>query len=116
MGIFYSDAPGALLAFIFFTIVLGGLGGIATGRAFAGTWRSVLLMPLALIVMAAFVRFLHYALAGEDLTSLQFFVVSLLFVGLGGAYGYRSRRADQMTRQYPWIFTKSGPLGWSEQV
>ena len=61
MGILYSDAPGALLAFIFFTIVLGGLGGIATGRAFAGTWRSVSLMPLALIVMAAFVRFLHYA-------------------------------------------------------
>ena len=58
-------------------------------------------MPLALIIMAAFVRFLHYALAGEDLTSLQFFVVSLFFVGLGGAYGYRSRRAEQMTRQYP---------------
>ena len=72
MGILYSDAPGALLAFIFFTIVLGGLGGIATGRAFAGTWRSVLLMPLALIVMAAFVRFLHYALGwrGPDVAAV----------------------------------------------
>ena len=116
MGILYSDTPGAFLAFCFFTVVLGGLGGIATGRAFAGTWRSILLMPLALIVMAAFVRFLHYALGGEDLLSIQFFIVSLIFVALGGAYGYRSRRAEQMSRQYPWIFTKSGPLGWSEQA
>ena len=111
----YSDAPGALAAFVFFTIILGTLGGIATGRAFAGTWRSVTVMPLALIVMAAAVRFLHYALAGEDLTSLQYFVVSLVFVTAGGAYGFRARRAEQMTRQYPWIFAKSGPLGWSDK-
>ena len=115
-GIFYSDAPGALGAFVFFTIILGGLGGIATGRAFAGTWRSIAVMPLALLIMAAAVRFLHYALAGEDLLSAQFYVVSLVVVVAGSAYGFRSRRAEQMTRQYPWIFSKSGPLGWSERA
>ena len=89
---------------------------MATGRAFAGTWRSVAVMPLALMVMAAAVRFLHYALAGATLLSVQFYIVSLLFVVAGGAYGFRSRRAEQMTRQYPWIFTKAGPLGWSDRT
>lgn len=114
-NLLYSDAPGALAAFIFFTIVLGGLGGIATGRAFAGTWRSVAVMPLALVVMAAAVRFLHYALAGEELLSPQYFIVSLIFVAAGGAYGFRSCRTEQMTRQYPWIFARSGPLNWSDR-
>lgn len=111
----YSDAPGALGAFVFFTIVLGGLGGIATGRAFAGTWRSVALMPLALLLMAAAVRFLHYALAGEELLSPHYYAVSLAFVALGAVYGYRAKRTEQMCRQYPWLFSKAGPVGWSHR-
>ena len=112
----YSDAPGALGAFIFFTIVLGTLGGIATGRAFASGWKTLVTMPLALLALAAAVRFLHYALAGEDLTSLQYYVVSLAFVTLGGVYGYRSKRTEQMCRQYPWLFAKSSPLNWTPRA
>ncbi len=112
----YSDAPGALGAFIFFTILLGGLGGIATGRAIAGTWRSIWVLPLALLVMAAAVRFLHYALAGEDLSSPQYYVVSLIFVVVGAAYGFRAKRTEQMCRQYPWLFAKTGPVGWSNRA
>jgi hypothetical protein len=112
----YSDAPGALGAFIFFTIILGILGGIATGRAFASTWKSWVTMPLALLALAAAVRFLHFALAGEDLSSLQYYIVSLVFVVLGGLYGYRSKRREQMCRQYPWLFAKSGPLNWSHRA
>ena len=56
MDVLYSDAPGALAAFVFFTIILGGLGGIATGRAFAGTWKPLLTLPFALLLMAAAVR------------------------------------------------------------
>ncbi len=112
----YSDAPGALGAFIFFTIALGTLGGIATGRAFANSWKSLVAMPLALLLLAAAVRFLHYALAGEELSSLQYYVVSLVFVVLGGIYGYRSKRSEQMCRQYPWLFAKAGPLNWSHRA
>ena len=115
-GWLYSDAPGALAAFVFFTLVLGTLGGIATGRAFASSWRAVATMPLAFLVMAGAVRFLHYALAGEELLSPLYFTVSLVFVVIGGAYGFRAKRAEQMARQYPFIFTRSGPLGWSERI
>ena len=112
----YPDVPGALGAFVFFTVILGALGGIATGRAFAASWKSVVTMPLALLAMAAAVRFLHYALAGEDLSSLQYFLVSLVFVGLGGFYGFRSKRTEQMCRQYPWLFAKAGPVAWSHRA
>ena len=114
-GFLYSDADGALAAFVFFTAILGTLGGIATGRAIAGTWRSVWVLPLALLLLAAAVRFLHYALAGEELTSLQYYVVALVFVVLGAAYGFRAKRTEQMCRQYPWLFAKAGPVGWSNR-
>ena len=116
MDLLYSDAPGALGAFIFFTIALGTLGGIATGRAFAGTWKPLATLPFALLLLAAAVRFLHYALAGEDLSSQQFYVVSLVFVVIGAAYGFRSKRTEQMCRQYPWLFAKSGPVNWSHRA
>ena len=114
--ILYPDVPGALGAFVFFTVVLGVLGGTATGRAFAASWKSLLTMPLALAGMAAAVRFLHYALAGEDLSSLPYYLVSLVFVGLGGFYGFRSKRTEQMCRQYPWLFAKAGPVAWSHRA
>ena len=113
MDVLFSDQPGAAWSFVVFTVVLGGLGGWATGRAFASTWRSPWLLVPALMVLAAAIRFLHYAIAGEDLQSLQFYVVSLAVVALAGAYGFRSERVSQMVRQYPWIFRASGPLRWS---
>ena len=116
MGLLYSDAPGSLGAFVFFTIVLGGLGGIATGRAFAATWKPLATLPFALLAMAAAVRFLHYALAGEDLLSLQYYMVSLAFVALGAAYGFRSKRTEQMCRQYPWLFGRASPVSWSHKA
>ena len=112
-GILYSDDPNALWTFLFFTVVLGGLGAWATGRAFAGTWRSPLSLPPALLVLAAAVRFLHYALGGEDLLSLQYYLIALVVVGLAAVYSFRACRAEQMVRQYPWLFARAGPLGWS---
>ena len=111
-GLIYSDDPGALWTFLVFTVVLGGLAAWATGRALAGTWRSVWTMPFALIILAGAVRFLHYALSGEDLSSVHYYLVALLVLFLAAAYGYRSRRAEQMAEQYPWLFARSGPLGW----
>ena len=115
-GLLYPDEPGALGAFVFFTVVLGGLGGIATGRAFAGSWKPLLTLPLALLAMAAAVRFLSYALAAEDLLSLQYYIVSLVFVVLGAAYGFRAKRTEQMCRQYPWLFARNSPVGWSPKA
>jgi len=31
-----------------------------------------------------------------------------------GLIGWRATRASQMVRQYPWLYTRAGPLGWRE--
>lgn len=112
-GLLYDDAPNGLLHFIFLTVILGGAGAVASGRAVAGTWRSFLGVPPYMVVLAAVIRFLHYALFGEDLLSVPGYIVALVITMLCAAYGYRARRADQMTTQYSWIYAKSGPLGWT---
>ena len=113
-GWLWPEDGGTLLEFLFFVVALGGLFGMATGRAIAGTWKPVLTVVPALLLLAAAVRFLLYALAGEDLLSPYYYAVALVVVAVGGIYGHRSHRAEQMCRQYPWLFNRSGPLGWTD--
>ena len=61
-------SPSSLL-----TLVLGGAGAWATGRALAQTWRPMPMIALYMLFLTAGVRFLHYALYGEPLLSLHFF-------------------------------------------
>jgi hypothetical protein len=115
-GWLYDDAPNGLYHFILLTLILGGAGAIASGRAIAGSWKSFVILPVYMVVMAAAVRFLHYALFQEELLSVPGFVVALVVTLLGAAFGYRARRAEQMATQYSWIYTRSGPLGWKSRT
>ncbi len=113
MGLLYTDDPGGLLHFVLITLVIGGVLAWQAGRAVAGTWRPFWIVPIYMIVLAAAVQFLHYALGGEELLSLQYYLVAFVLLCLASAYGYRSRRAEQMSTQYSWLFSRSGPMGWS---
>ena len=112
-GLLYTADDGGLFHFVALSIIIGGVLAWAAGRAIASTWRSFAMVPLYMLVLAAAVRFLHYALFGEELLNLQFYIVSFVIVLLASAYGYRSQRASQMSTQYSWLFTKTGPLGWT---
>jgi hypothetical protein len=111
-GLLYTADDGGLLHFVLITLVIGGVLAWQAGRAIAGTWQSFILVPLYMVVLAAGVRFLHYALVGEDLLDPHYYIVALVVTCLASAYGYRSRRAEQMSTQYSWIYRRSGPLGW----
>lgn len=115
-GWLYDDAPGGLLHFLLLTVVLGGAGAVASGRAIAGQWKSVAILPVYMLVLSAAVRFLHYALFGEDILSVPGYVVALAVTLGATAYGYRSRRAEQMAVQYSWLYAKAGPLGWTAKT
>ncbi len=112
-GLLYDDAPNGLFHFILLTLVLGGAGAIASGRAIAGSWKSYLVLPFYMVILSGVIRFLHYALFQEDLLSISGYVVALVFTLLCAGFGYRSCRAEQMATQYSWLYAKSGPLGWS---
>ncbi|RBP11417.1 hypothetical protein DFR50_116112 [Roseiarcus fermentans] len=110
-GILYSDTPWGLVTFVLLTLVLGGAGAWASGRALAQTWRPVAMILLYMLFLTAGVRFLHYALYGEPLLSAQFFLVAYVWNTLVAGFGYRAMRAQQMATQYSWAYERVG-LSW----
>ena len=110
-GLLYASSPYGLFTFVVITLVLGGLGAWAAGRALAQTWRPMAIIAVYMLFLTAGVRFLHYALYGESLLSAQFFLVAYVWNLFVAGLGYRARRAQQMATQYSWAYVRAG-LGW----
>jgi hypothetical protein len=108
MGFLWADAPYGIFTFIVITLIMGGAGAWATGRAIAGTWRPFAMVALYMIGLAAAIRFLHYALYGEELLSIPFFIVAYVWTLIVGLLGYRYMRAGQMAMQYSWAYERAG--------
>lgn len=113
-------------AFLIITVILGGGGAFLTGRAVAGAWRPFRLAALAMLPLAAAVRFLHWGLlldaalpawrdAQGSLLSLHYFLTDALVLIAAAGLGWRLERARQMTRQYPWLYRRTGPFTWTDR-
>ena len=111
-GVLYAQEPHALWIFLGLTVVLGGGLAMATGRGIAQTWRPYAMVAIYMVPLALAVRFLHFALFEERLLSLQYFAVAYVVVLATATVGYRSMRAEQMTKQYPWLHERSNYLAW----
>jgi hypothetical protein len=103
---------GSLGVFVLVTIILGGGAAFLAGRAIAGTWRPWWHVVLYMLVLAIFVRFLHFALFEGTLIEPHYYAVDAAFCLLFGLLGYRMTRAGQMVTQYRWLYGPSGPLSW----
>lgn len=99
--------------FILVTLLLGGGAAYLIGRAVALTWRSLLALAGYLILLDAAVRFIHFALAGDVLIAPVSFVTDLVVLTIVGGLGFRMTRAAQISRQYPWLYRRTGPLSWT---
>ena len=55
-GLLWSDEPYGLFTFVLITLVLGGLGAWATGRAMAQTWRPLAMLALYMVFLTAGVQ------------------------------------------------------------
>jgi hypothetical protein len=113
-GILYESQ--SVWVFVFVTLIMGGAAAIQMGRSIAQTWRpfAVLLVYAALLTVG--VRFIHYAMFGDTLTSLQYFVVDYAVIVAAAALGWRKRRAEQMATQYSFAFTSAGPFSWRRKA
>jgi hypothetical protein len=99
----YEDCGRTLFIFLGLSVALGGAAAFSTGRALAKHWRPLWHAPLAMVPLAAGVRFLHYALFDEPLLSLRGLAADYGVV-LGLAFlGFKLARRTQMKRQYGWI-------------
>src|SRR5262245_49833260 len=112
MTAFYDGGENALWTFILVTVLMGRSAAYISGKAIAQTWRPVWQIPFYMLILAAAVRFCHYALFWEPLISAANYLVDFAVTFALAALGYRLVRARQMTTQYGWLFRRSSPFGW----
>ncbi len=113
-GILYEEP--SIWLFLLVTVVMGGWAAWMTGRAMALTWRSFWQLIAYLLILAAAVRFIHFALFEGTLLSLHYYVIDAIVILGIGSLGYRYVRARQMTTQYRWLYERTGPLSWRERT
>ena len=113
-GILYEEPSFWLFALV--TVMMGGWAAWMTGRAMALSWQPYTLAVGYLLILAAAVRFIHYALFGGTLLSLRYYVVDAAVIVAIGSIGFRRTRGRQMARQYRWLYERSGPLTWREKA
>ena len=98
-------------------ITLIFMGGCAfmTGQALAATWRPLWhVIPYALLLGCAD-RFMVYALFQGQLFLLSGYIIDSIWLFAVLIFAYRVTRVRQMSTQYPWLYERSGLMGWRER-
>jgi len=103
-----------LPVFIGLTLMLFGAAAYMTGQAIAITWRPLRQVFLYALLLGAADRFLVFALFDGELTSLVGYLIDTTAITLIGLLAFRITRVNRMVSQYPWIYRRSGLLGWEE--
>ena len=102
--------------FLLVTVFLGGAAAWMTGRAVANSWESNRILAIYVLLLAAAVRFIHYALFQGTLLSLHYYIVDLIVLAAIAFVAKRFTRTGQMTTQYRFKFAKAGPLSWKSRA
>ena len=118
-----------LATWLALTLILGGAGAFATGRALATTWQSAWRLVPYMGALAGVDGFLCWALfdvpvislarlAGEAaagdipgfLSALEAFGLTFALLWAIGGASFVITRRQQMRRQYPFLFGASAPM------
>jgi hypothetical protein len=113
-GLLYEED--SLGVFLLVTVVLGGGAAALAGRAVALTWRPWWQVVVYMLMLAAVVRFIHFALFEGTLRSIHYYAVDTLVCMAFGFAGFQAARARRMIAQYPWINEPDGPLRWRRKA
>jgi hypothetical protein len=101
--------------FLILTVIIGGGGAFLAGRGLAKSWKPFWRIFLYMALLAAAVRFFHYALFSATLLSAYYYFVTYLVLLAAALLGYRWMRTTQMVRQYRWLYRRTSPLTWTER-
>src|SRR5215218_8148854 len=110
MGELYASETWVQVLFV--TVILGGGAAWLAGRAIAATWRPFWHAIAAMLLLAAAVRFVHFALFEATLISPLSYMADAAFLLAVGCLSWRHRLARQMVRQYNWLYEPAGPFSW----
>ncbi|MCC6779532.1 MAG: hypothetical protein IT537_23370 [Hyphomicrobiales bacterium] len=111
----FSADEHSLGAFLVISVFLGGGAAWLAGRAIATTWRPWWHLALYMLVLAATVRFLHFALVRSELLSPTGYAIDLAVCLACGLLGFRLARVAQMVTRYPWLNRRAGWLSWRQR-
>jgi len=102
----------SLGVFIGITVLLMGFASYMTGQALASTWRPMWqTVPYALLLGGAD-RFLVWGLFEGELFLLSGYLIDSLVLLAIAVLAYRLMQVHKMVTQYPWLYERSGLLGW----
>ncbi len=103
------------LQVVMVTGVIGGGAALMAGRAISSTWRPYWYVVMYILLLSAAVRFLHFALFHGDILSVASYLVDAAYLVAMGSLSFRITRTNQMARQYPWLYERTGPFSWRER-
>ncbi|MEG6509288.1 hypothetical protein V6C03_09930 [Methyloligella sp. 2.7D] len=104
-----------LVVFLVLTVAIGGGAAFLAGRGLARSWRPFWRVCFYMALLAAAVRFFHYALFDGALLSAYYWLVTYLVLLGSAALGYRLMRTTQMVTQYRWLYERTSPLTWKSR-
>jgi hypothetical protein len=104
-----------LRVFLALTVIIGGGAAFLAGRGLARSWKPFWRIFFYMALLAAAVRFFHYALFDGRLLSLYYYRVAYAGLLAAACLGFRVMRTTQMVTQYRWLYERTGPLTWRER-
>jgi hypothetical protein len=99
----YDAGPDGHWYFLLVTVIMGGLAAYATGSAIAATWRPRWQLLVYGVLVAAAVRFIHFAMFEEPFLAPRSFLVDLVVLIVAAVAGFGITRRRQMREQYDWL-------------
>jgi hypothetical protein len=107
-----SLSPGVFIAV---TLIVMGFAAYMTGQACANTWRPAWQVVVYVLMLGCVDRFLVYALFDGELLSSRGYLVDTAVLLAIGMLSFRFNRATRMVTQYPWLYERSGIIGYRER-
>ncbi len=104
-----------LFVFLVLTVILGGGAAFLSARGLARSWKPFSRLFFYMALLAAAVRFFHYALFDGDLLSLYYYLVTYVILAAAACLGFRVMRTTQMVTQYRWLYERTSPLTWRDR-
>ena len=105
----------SLRVFLVLTVIIGGGAAFLAGRGLARSWKPFWRVYFYMALLAAAVRFFHYALFDGNLLSLYYYLVTYALMLAAGVLGFRAMRTTQMVTQYRWLYERTSPLTWRDR-
>jgi hypothetical protein len=107
-----DDGPGV---FLVLTVILGGGAAFLSGRGLARGWKPFWRLFFYMALLAAAVRFFHYALFDGSLLSPYYYLVTYAILTACACLGFRVMRTTQMVTQYRWLYERTSPISWRDR-